>query len=189
VIPEVGVGVRRRKDEVVPLAVGLPHESLDAYFIDWRSGMTQHTTGGEKPVAGTHVITGEEKEELARFIRENPLLSDQLPSVLPSGFRVDNFHPICEACQGDIPASSSWLKRVRLEFGQKTVETWDVRGVCRGCRTATSCYMRYRCDGTYDTLIGGEWRHGDLRARDSRRLGGTPARLVRRFLVWILGGR
>lgn len=135
---------------------------------------------------GIHAITDAEVAEFAAFIKANPILSSELPATLPCGFKVEEFHPVCSKCRGDIPEDWAWVNRVRHEFGQNTVEVWDVRGLCKPCRTMTPCYLRFRSDGTYDTLIGHQWRRGSLNSRD-KRTRSRMASIVRRALRWLLG--
>lgn len=130
---------------------------------------------------GIHTITNEERAEFIDFTKAHPRLSMELPVTLPSGFKVEEFNPVCSQCRNDIPTIWAWLNRVCHEFGQNKVEIWDVRGLCRECRTVTPCYMRFRSDGTYDTLIGHQWRHGRLNGRD-KRMRSRVASIVRRVL-------
>lgn len=111
---------------------------------------------------GLKPITEEERASFEAFSRANPRVCDDLPITLPSGFLVEDFNPECASCGQDIPSSSAWLKRDRMVFAHKTVETWEVRGVCRTCATMTPCYMRFHSDGHFDTIIGRNWRRGDL---------------------------
>lgn len=135
--------------------------------------------------AGIHVITDGEIAEFTEFVEANPRLAYALPVTLPSGFKVEEFHPVCSKCRGDIPANWAWLHRVRHEFGQNTVEVWDVRGLCKPCRTMTPCYLRFRSDGTYDTLVDHQWRHGSLGGHDKRTRSRVKT-IVRRILRWPL---
>lgn len=137
---------------------------------------------------GIHKVSNEEKAELAKFIEAHPRLSSEMPATLPCGFKIEVFNPVCSKCRNDIPMAWSWLNRVCHEFGQNKVEIWDVLGLCKECRTVTPCYLRFRSDGTYDTLIGDRWRHGRLNGHDkrTRTLGKM---IVRRVLRWLLGGR
>lgn len=134
--------------------------------------------------SGIQAITEAEREEFKAFAQANPTVACELPVILPSGFLAESFSPVCCKCGKDVPEESSWLKRVRHEFGQNTVEIWDVRGHCKPCRAVTSCYMRFRSDGTYDTLIGHQWRYGSLKGPDKRKQSRTKA-VIRKMLRWI----
>jgi hypothetical protein len=138
--------------------------------------------------SGLHVITSEERAEFAAFVRDNARLSSALPLTLPCRFVVHVFHPECAMCKQEIPTTWAWLSRNRITFGQKVVETWDVRGICPACRTMTSCYIRFRSDGTFDTLIGSHWRNGTLNG-SGRAFGmllrPCTTRPCRRFRRWV----
>jgi len=135
---------------------------------------------------GMRAITDEERQGFLAFADANPSVASQLPITLPSGFMVESFSPVCSKCGDDIPETQAWLHRIRHEFGQRIVEVWEVRGHCQPCRAVTPCYMRFRSDGTYDTLIGHQWRRGSLNSRDKRTRSGM-ASIVRRALRWLLG--
>jgi hypothetical protein len=109
-----------------------------------------------------HPITDDERHAFSVFTAENPRLSSQLPAVLPCGFKLTTFHAICSSCDKNVPMYSSWLKKDRQEFGSIVVEIWDIRAYCSDCLSLTPCYLRYRSDGTFDTLVGHSWRHGVL---------------------------
>lgn len=137
---------------------------------------------------GVHKVTQSEKTEFLAFIDGNPSLSSVLPATLPCGFTIDEFHAVCSKCGENIPSNWSWVCLTRHEFGRNVVETWDVRGLCKPCRTLTPCYMRFRSDGTYDTLIGHQWRHGRLRDHGNR-LGSLAKIIARRVLRRFFGRR
>lgn len=131
-------------------------------------------------------VTGDQRQALTDFIEANPRLSTQLPTVLPSGFKLTAYNAVCDGCNEDVPAHSSWLKRDRQTFGTNVVEIWELRAICPACRVLTSCYMRFRADGSYDTLVGSEWRSGTL-SKDDRRNRASFSYWFRRFLRWALG--
>lgn len=138
--------------------------------------------------SGIQPLSEEAREAFAEFANANERLSCQVPATLPSGFVVTEFHVQCACCSGDIPMHSSWLKRDRQVFGESVVETWDTRAFCAGCRTLTSAYARYRSNGTYDTLVGHQWRTGSLGSHD-KRSGFSLHRLFRRLVRWMFGLR
>lgn len=134
---------------------------------------------------GFRAITEEERQEFASFANANERLSAQVPATLPCGFTITAYHAECSRCAENISMHSSWLKRARQEFGENVVETWEVHAFCSDCRALTKCFVRFRSNGTYDTLIGHTWRSGVIGGQDSRSTL-SLSRLIRRFLRWAL---
>lgn len=128
-----------------------------------------------------HRITNEELESIEAFCQRSPRLSEEVPVTLPCGFRVDEYYVECSRCRNDIPMNSSWVQRQRIELGLKTVETWEVKGICANCKTVTGTFARFRSDGTFDTLVGREWRVGRIGHKPS----GSVARLKREVRRWL----
>ena len=112
--------------------------------------------------ARVHPASEEEKATFIAFTQANPRLTEALPLVLPSGATVTSYALECASCGNNIDPRYTWLNRARHTFGSSVVEIWDARALCVGCRTTTSSYIRYRSDGSFDTLIGHEGRRGQL---------------------------
>lgn len=112
--------------------------------------------------ARVHPASEEEKATFIAFTQANPRLSEALPLVLPSGAEVTSYALKCASCDNDIDPRYTWLKIARHNIGAGVVEVWDARALCVGCRTTTFSYIRYRSDGSFDTLIGNQWRRGRL---------------------------
>lgn len=113
-------------------------------------------------------ITQAERDAFHQFADKHPRLDTEMPATLPSGFEVTDFHVVCPSCDQNIPMHHSWVNQARHQFGQRVVEIWDARGVCTTCRVQASCYIRFRSDGTYDTIINGRWRQGSLAGKRRR---------------------
>ena len=125
------------------------------------------------------LMTGHDKQELHSFCEGSPVLSEEVPARLPCGFLMTEYRVVCSGCRSDIPMENAWVRRARHEFSQHSIETWDVRGVCTSCRMATSTFVRFRSNGTFDTIIGHTWRRG--------RISGTSPSLLRRLLTKLRG--
>lgn len=118
-------------------------------------------------------ITDAERHAFESFIASATPLSEALPAELPCGFVVEAFEPICDKCDQSIPANWAWLQKARAEFAQRTVETWDIKGLCTDCHLLTPYLIRFRDDETFDTLIGSRWQEGSI--------GGNPAPWIKKI--------
>lgn len=133
--------------------------------------------------ARVHPASEEEKATFIAFTQANPRLSEALPLVLPNGAKVTSYAIECASCGNNIDPRYTWLNRARHTFGTSVVEIWDARGLCVGCRTTTFSYIRYRSDGSFDTLIGNQWRRGRLsREKAQASLFGKVTTELRRWL-------
>lgn len=124
-------------------------------------------------------MTERDKQELHSFCEGSPVLSEEVPARLPCGFLMTEYRVVCSGCRSDIPMENAWVRRARHEYSQHSIETWDVRGVCTSCRMSTSTYVRFRSNGTFDTIIGHTWRRG--------RISGASPSLLRRLLTKLRG--
>lgn len=114
------------------------------------------------PTRSLELTTDADRKVFAEFARANPRMAEVLPAKLPSGFVFYTFHPTCRLCRSPVDALSTWVQRTDHSFGANIVETWDVRGMCGECHQITTVYLRFRNNGTYDQLVGNQWRTGVL---------------------------
>ncbi|WP_342632836.1 hypothetical protein [Marinobacter alkaliphilus] len=125
-------------------------------------------------------ITQEELQAVSEFMERNPRVSDILPAKLPCGFTVTEYHPICGSCDQAIPPDWAWVSRQSQQFGERVVEVWEAKGVCKDCRYLTSTLIRFRSDGTFDSLVGHHWRTGVI-SNGKRRKWARARRLLARL--------
>ncbi|KRW83698.1 hypothetical protein [Marinobacter sp. P4B1] len=112
-------------------------------------------------------VTEDDLRAIREFMERNPRVSEILPATLPCGFKVTDYHPICSSCEQEIPGNWAWVSRQRQQFGGRVVEVWEAKGVCTDCRYLTNTLIRFRSDGTFDSLIGHQWKTGTIRNRKS----------------------
>lgn len=126
---------------------------------------------------GIHQASDSERAEVVAFTEANPRLAECLPTTLPDGTRVSEFHLDCAACDRALAPKHVWVRVSRLELGAKVVETWETRGVCVQCRTMTPHFYRFHSDGHFDTILGHQWRRGEI--------GPNPAHPLKRLARWL----
>lgn len=108
-------------------------------------------------------VSQEERDEITAFYRKCPRLDKVLPLTSPCTTVIQDLDCECPSCNKPIPAGAVAVDVTRP---LPTVLSVNAIGVCPDCRLMTRFLMRFRQDGSWDSLRGKNWVRGQFECPD-----------------------